>query len=274
MGMLAHLQLCVEDVLRRRVPGALLEAGVWRGGMVFLMRATLDAAERMGSISMQEQGGSGSGSAEIGKWGGWTWEACRQRQGGSNGRGLIAACHGRLRHRAVWAADSFRGVPPPRGSSVDSVDRYWDGLEPWLYAVGEKEVRRRATRLGLLVDPQTGQQRIRFLKGFFHESLPGTEALTGPLALLRVDADSYESTLDVLQGLYERVSPGGIVIVDDFHLPDARRAVLEFRARMDIGSAILPIPEDYVFGCRQAGRGVDFHVYPDKVPQGAYWVKL
>ena len=40
-GRLDHLQGCVEDVLRRGVPGDLLEAGVWRGGSLALMRGVL-----------------------------------------------------------------------------------------------------------------------------------------------------------------------------------------------------------------------------------------
>src|SRR6187402_261157 len=42
-GRLDHLQTCVEDVIRRDVPGDLLEAGVWRGGAVIFMRAVLAA---------------------------------------------------------------------------------------------------------------------------------------------------------------------------------------------------------------------------------------
>lgn len=40
---LDNLQQCVEDVLRRGVPGDLMEAGAWRGGATILMRAVLKA---------------------------------------------------------------------------------------------------------------------------------------------------------------------------------------------------------------------------------------
>lgn len=40
---LDSLQACVETVVRERVPGDLLEAGVWRGGASILMRAVLRA---------------------------------------------------------------------------------------------------------------------------------------------------------------------------------------------------------------------------------------
>lgn len=40
---LNNLQWCVEEVLRRGVPGDLIETGVWRGGACILMRAILRA---------------------------------------------------------------------------------------------------------------------------------------------------------------------------------------------------------------------------------------
>ena len=40
---LDHMQRCILDVLDRSVPGDLLEAGVWRGGMTIFMRAVLKA---------------------------------------------------------------------------------------------------------------------------------------------------------------------------------------------------------------------------------------
>lgn len=49
------------------------------------------------------------------------------------------------------------------------------------------------------------------------------------IAVLRVDADMYSGTMDVLSLLYDRVSPGGIVIVDDWAVWEAQRATLDFR---------------------------------------------
>ncbi len=43
--------------------------------------------------------------------------------------------------------------------------------------------------------------------------------LTAPidtLAVMRLDGDYYESTMDALTGLYDRLSPGGYVIIDDY----------------------------------------------------------
>ncbi len=42
---LDNVQRCVTDVLRRRIPGDLIETGVWRGGTTIFMRAILAAFE-------------------------------------------------------------------------------------------------------------------------------------------------------------------------------------------------------------------------------------
>jgi len=46
-----------------------------------------------------------------------------------------------------------------------------------------------------------------------------------PHRLLRIDADAYDGVLDTLEGAYHRLSPGGFVIIDDWHLGGACAAV-------------------------------------------------
>ena len=55
------------------------------------------------------------------------------------------------------------------------------------------------------------------------------------LAVLRIDGDLYQSTMDALVALEPRVSPGGFVIIDDYHgwVP-CRQAVDDYRAAHDI----------------------------------------
>ena len=49
------------------------------------------------------------------------------------------------------------------------------------------------------------------------------------VAVLRLDTDWYESTKHELVHLYPRVSPGGVLILDDYgHYEGARRAVDEY----------------------------------------------
>jgi hypothetical protein len=77
--------------------------------------------------------------------------------------------------------------------------------------------------------------------------------------------------LDALRGLYPRLSPGGHVIIDDFHLPGVRAAVADFRRHAAISEPVLPVPSDRVTTCDtdwEAGGHLTIH--PLTV---AYWTK-
>jgi O-methyltransferase len=189
MVRLNCIQQCVETVLRDEVPGDLLEAGVWRGGVVILMRAVLKA-------------------------------------------------HGVL-DRTVWAADSFRGLPPPDAGTFTqdlAVDLF--GFEE--LAVGVEHVRAGFARYGLLDD------QVGFLEGWFKDTLP--TAPIDRLAVLRLDGDYYQSTIQVLEALYHKVSPGGFVFVDDYlHLEACRQAVDDFRAAFSIREEIVEVDGNSVY---------------------------
>jgi Macrocin-O-methyltransferase (TylF)/Coenzyme PQQ synthesis protein D (PqqD) len=132
-------------------------------------------------------------------------------------------------HRRMWVADSFEGLPAPR-SEVDAGLDFTEERMPWL-AASLTSVQDNFRTYDLLSD------QVRFVKGWFSESL--TAAAVGKIALLRVDADLYESTRDVLVALYDRVTPGGFIIVDDYHAFRAcRTAVDEFRAGRGIADPL------------------------------------
>ena len=60
--------------------------------------------------------------------------------------------------------------------------------------------------------------------------------------MLRLDGDLYESTMDALNALYDKVAPGGFIIVDDYNdFEPCRRAVSEFRDTHGIKEAIKKI---------------------------------
>ncbi len=186
---LDNMQACVTTVIQDKIPGDLLEAGVWRGGMAVLMKAVVNA------------------------------------YGDS---------------RTVWAVDSFEGLPDP-DQSQDSF-----GWQPGAMAVSLPEVRGNFARYGLLDD------QVKFLKGFFKDTLPS--APIERLAVLRVDGDLHESTMDVLVNLYQKLSVGGFAIFDDYKvLKDCRRAIDEFRSQHQIRDAIVPIDSQAVFWRKTAG---------------------
>jgi O-methyltransferase len=135
--------------------------------------------------------------------------------------------------RIVWLADSFRGLPPP------APDKYPEDEGDMLYAIDELRVSRPQVeshfdRYGLLDD------RVRFLEGWFRDTLPA--APIERLAVLRLDGDMYESTIDALTHLYPKLSEGGFLIVDDYGaIPSCRRAVHDYRDAHGITDEIVPI---------------------------------
>jgi len=59
-----------------------------------------------------------------------------------------------------------------------------------------------------------------------------------------MDGDMYESTMDQLFNLYAKVSEGGVVIVDDYHLEPCNRAIHDFRNWHNITEKIIDVPDD------------------------------
>ncbi len=121
--------------------------------------------------------------------------------------------------RTVWVADSFRGLPEP--SSAYPADRGADWHTADYLAVSLDEVKANFVRYGLLDD------QVRFVEGWFRDTLPALTAESW--AVVRLDGDMYESTMDALVNLYPRLAPGGFLIVDDYAIPSCRQAVDDFR---------------------------------------------
>lgn len=89
-------------------------------------------------------------------------------------------------------------------------------------------------------------EQVRFLTGWFKDTLPG--APIERIAVLRLDGDYYSSTLTALNALYDRLSPGGFVIIDDYgRLPVCRKAVEQFRAERHIADTIDIIDDTGIF---------------------------
>jgi hypothetical protein len=133
--------------------------------------------------------------------------------------GLVKAYN--VQNVRVWAADTFAGIPDYKVDGVNDVVEQW--TDRWVASLSR--VKDNIRRYNLLDD------KIRFVEGPFRDALPA--AGIERLSLLRVDGDSYASTRDALQALYGKVSPGGYVIVVNWHLGGCRDAVLAFRDHCD-----------------------------------------
>lgn len=126
--------------------------------------------------------------------------------------------------------DTFEGMSEP--TSVDKLkngNRADDLLKNhqktkddtlWAYATLE-DVKRNI--YGLNYPPD----KIAFIKGKVEETIP--THIPHAISLLRLDTDWYESTKHELTHLFPLLSPGGVIIIDDYgHWQGAKKAVDEY----------------------------------------------
>jgi O-methyltransferase len=129
-----------------------------------------------------------------------------------------------IENKKVFAADSFEGLPEPDKDYPVDRDAYFHELS--YLAVGLDEVKRNFQKFNML------DEQVVFLKGWFKDSFkdPPFEKL----AVLRLDGDMYSSTWETLTLLYDKVSPGGYIIVDDYALSGCKAAIDQFRSTRNI----------------------------------------
>lgn len=148
-------------------------------------------------------------------------------------KGLVEAYN---QKRKVFVADSFEGFPEPDPKyPMDTNDK--DNLDYQkmlsMLKVSEEEVKNNFKKYNLLND------NVVFIKGFFEHSL--SKAPIDKLSLLRLDGDMFSSTIQVLEQLYDKVSEGGYIIIDDYQLLGCQQAVTEFRKSRNIKDTVVDI---------------------------------
>lgn len=137
--------------------------------------------------------------------------------------------------REVYLFDTFQGMTAPTDLDVSSFHE--PALDTWLR---DKDAGRQSwdyffdpslytlkTVQDLLFSTGYPRERLHFVVGPVEETLPREDP--DQIAVLRLDTDWYESTKHEMLHLYPLVSPGGVLIIDDYgHWDGARRAVEEY----------------------------------------------
>jgi hypothetical protein len=144
--------------------------------------------------------------------------------------------------RPIHLYDTFEGMPPPTAE-----DRRLKGPSAQeLMTSGPRPDLVKA--IATLDDVQDGMARTGYPADLLHYH-PGRVQDTIPehapdrIALVRLDTDWYESTKHELEHLYDRVCPGGVLIIDDYdYWEGSRKAVDEFLERT--GRRLLLVPID------------------------------
>jgi O-methyltransferase len=170
----------VRYVTRHRIPGDVVECGVWRGGSMQAAARTL--------LALNDTS------------------------------------------RDLHLFDTFDGMPAPSERDVRRSD---ERTAEELLAEEERE-RSLVWAVATLEDVREGfaqipypSERIHFVKGKVEDTIPGHAPER--ISILRLDTDWYESTRHELEHLYPRLSPGGVLLLDDYgYWEGAREAVDEF----------------------------------------------
>ena len=133
--------------------------------------------------------------------------------------------------REVWAFDSFEGLPEADPSLDGDEAQDWTGE-----CLGAEDMLREGFRK--FAHPE----RLHVVKGWFEDTFPGALDEVGQVALLHADGDWYESVKLTLETFYDRIAPGGYVVLDDYgHWIGAKRATDEFRAARGITAPLITV---------------------------------
>jgi O-methyltransferase len=142
--------------------------------------------------------------------------------------------------RKIWLFDSFQGLPSPTKEDYD-VSGKWTGEHirplPRGSCLGMKG------QVESLLFGQFGldRQSVFLIDGWFQDTLPLHKNRISEISLLRIDGDWYESTICCLHHLYDKVSPGGYVIIDDYGVCyGCKKAVHEFLDERGLNPRLVP----------------------------------
>jgi len=139
--------------------------------------------------------------------------------------------------RELWLYDTYEGMSAPTDEDVDIVGQSADtkfsqrqlteDSSEWCRSPID-DVRRNLESTGYPVD------KVHFVKGKVQDTIPG-DMPAGPIAILRLDTDWYESTRHEMQHLYPGLVKNGVLILDDYgYWQGARKAVDEYFAAYGI----------------------------------------
>ena len=186
---LDNFVIAVQTVIHEKIPGHVVETGVWRGGASMLAAKTIEIL-------------------------------------------------GESKRRKVYFCDSFQGIPKIEGKTVNKEDATAWKLEI-LNKNNVESVIENSVRFGI------NNSHVVFVKGYFNESLPKLLKSEPNItfSILRMDGDTYISTMDAIKTLYPRLNKGGFVIVDDYMCwVGCKAAIDEYRLLNNITEPITMVP--------------------------------
>ncbi len=135
--------------------------------------------------------------------------------------------------RRCVGLDTFSGMPEPDANdTANGVHAQQTGWGQGTCSSGGKE------RVHSMLSSRGLEDRVDLVEGLFEQSLPELRASMisegRKIALLHCDADWYASTRCITQHLFDLVSPGGVVQIDDYgHWDGCKKAIDDALAHLD-----------------------------------------
>lgn len=131
------------------------------------------------------------------------------------------------KQRTYYLFDSFEGMPKPMELDGESAASWFTGKMPDFYynnCFAEEH-------FAEAIMKETGKP-FKIQKGWFKDSFPHFH-ISNPIAVLRLDADWYDSILLSLEKFYPFMVEGGIVLIDDYYMWDGcSRAVHDYFSKI------------------------------------------
>jgi len=128
--------------------------------------------------------------------------------------------------REYYLFDSFEGLPDAKdidGQAAKDWQMDTSGSFYFNNCKAEMSFAEKAMQIGKV-------KHYHLIKGWFSDTLP-LFSHKKPIALLRLDGDWYESTMDCLINLFPKVAKNGLIIIDDYYMWDGcARAVHDYIA--------------------------------------------
>lgn len=194
------------------------DLAILRRAAPFTMTSVARQVALLDAVRYVVQRGVAGGFVECGVW-----------RGGSAMIVALALEQLGVRDRDIHLFDTFEGMTPPTDvdtsldgqSAREQLDTQskGDASSVWCCASLD-EVRENMASTGY------PSERVHFVPGPVERTIP--DAAPTAISLLRLDTDWYESTRHEMHHLFPRVSPAGVLIIDDYgHWRGARKAVDE-----------------------------------------------
>lgn len=152
-------------------------------------------------------------------------------------------------NRTLHLFDSFEGLPEPTGEDGAYASEYsGNRASGALVSVSQCQASLSEVQeflLGRLKLPRTS---VQFHVGWFQNTIPQVAPGLGPIAVLRLDGDWYDSTRVCLEHLYPLLSRNGVIILDDYYAWEGcAKATEQYRKNFAITAPIKRIDQDAAF---------------------------